>query len=111
MDIDRLRYFSLIAETGSISRAAELLRLSPPALSKALKILEREVGMKLVVPSGRGILITDHGKLLANKARKVLNEIEALRELVPLPASADRPLRLGSFEVFTTYFLGALIEK
>lgn len=36
MDFDRLRYFCAIAETGSLRRAAELLRLSPPALSKAM---------------------------------------------------------------------------
>jgi DNA-binding transcriptional LysR family regulator len=111
MDIDRLRYFSLIAETGSIRRAAELLRLSPPALSKALKLLERETGMKLVVQSGRGILVTDQGKLLASKARKVLGEIDALRDLAPRTTEAGQPLRVGSFDVFTTYFLGALIEK
>ncbi|HUP57765.1 MAG TPA: LysR family transcriptional regulator [Bdellovibrionota bacterium] len=112
MDIDRLRYFSLIAETGSIRRAAEYLRLSPPALSKALKLLEAEVGTPLVVHSGRGILITDHGKLLASKARKLLTELDALRELTPSPAAqGDKPVRIGSFEVFTTYFLGALVER
>jgi DNA-binding transcriptional LysR family regulator len=109
MDIDRLRYFSLIAETGSIRRAAEMLRLSPPALSKALKMLEKEIGAPLIVHSGRGILITDHGKVVASKAKALLNELEGLRAAAP--ATTEGTLRVGSFEVFTTYFLGALVEK
>ena len=55
MNLDRLRYFCVIAETGSLRRAAEILRLSPAALSKALHVLEKEVGCPLTLPAGRGL--------------------------------------------------------
>ena len=67
MDITKIRYFSVVAETGSVRKAAELMHLSPPALSRAIKQLEEERNVKLFVPSGRGIAITDQGRLLQQR--------------------------------------------
>jgi DNA-binding transcriptional LysR family regulator len=110
MDTDRLRYFCTVAQTANIHRAAELLRLSPAALSKSIKLLEGELNLKLIVPSGRGIAITDEGKLLAERATKLLDDFEGLRRAAHLPAESERPLRIGSFEVFTTHGLGPLFR-
>ncbi len=48
MDTGRLRYFCAVARTGSLRRAAELVKVSPPALSKAIKLLESECGVRLI---------------------------------------------------------------
>lgn len=111
MDTYRLRYFCVIVRTGSLRKAAELLKLSPAALSKALKLLEEEVGAKLTAPSGRGIVITDAGQELAQRAEILLKEIDALPQALQSSASAERPVRIGSFEVFTTHFLPRLLEQ
>lgn len=109
MDATRLHYFSAVARTGSLREAAELLRLSPAALSKAVKSLEAEVGVRLVVPSGRGIAITEAGRRLASRSERLLEEMEGLsRELRTRAKESAAPVRLGSFEVFTTYFLARL---
>jgi DNA-binding transcriptional LysR family regulator len=110
MDLNRLRYFCVIAETGSLRRAADLLRVSAPALSKAVKLLEAETGKKLIAPSGRGIVITDPGRALAERARGILRGVDELRGGLAARADAGRPVRIGSFEVFTTYFLGPLLR-
>ena len=55
MDTLKLKYFSAVAESGSVRRAAELLRVSPPSLSKAVAHLEAELGLKLFIRSGRNI--------------------------------------------------------
>lgn len=112
MDATRLRYFSAVARTGSLREAADLLRLSPAALSKAVKALEAELGVRLVVPSGRGLAITDAGRRLASRAERLLEEMEGLsEELRSRAAEPAVPLRLGSFEVFTTYFLARLARE
>lgn len=110
MDTDRLRYFWTVSQTANIHRASELLGISPAALSKSMKLLERELELKLVIPSGRGIAITDEGKALATKIEKVLADIDALRAQAAPAESAAAPLRVGSFEVFTTHALGPLVR-
>ncbi len=111
MNLDRLRYFCVIAETGSLRRAAEILRLSPAALSKALRVLEDEVGFKLVLQAGRGLAITDQGRLLATRSEALIRELEQVIEKVQSSEKSERPLRLGSFDVFTTYFLSEILQR
>ena len=62
MDIDRVRYFLTFVDTGSLVKASEVLHVSQPALSKALKVLEVEVGLKLLEADGRGLKLTESGK-------------------------------------------------
>jgi|688.fasta_scaffold292108_2 DNA-binding transcriptional LysR family regulator len=110
MDINRLRYFTVIARTGSMTEAAKILRISAPALSKAMSVLESEMGFPLFQNVGRGIALTDHGKKLLPKAERVLLDVDALK----LETANDREssrLRIGTFEVFSTYFLQSLMTK
>ena len=113
MDIDRLRYFCALAQTGNMRRTAELLRITPPALSKAMKVLEREMGFALIAPSGRGLVITERGRRLAERAPRLLKEIQDLRkdEGEGSLAPDSGALRMGSFEVFTTYFLSEFMRR
>lgn len=109
MDFYRLRYFCTVAETQSVHRAAELLRLSPAAISKSLKILEEEVGQKLLLPAGRGITLTENGRVFARRATEILRQLDDLARATREVSKAKRPLRIASFEVFTTHFLGPLL--
>src|SRR5262245_48998965 len=108
MDMNRLRYFCTIARTGSIRRAAELLKLSPAALSKSTKLLEAELGLKLVSQRGRNIELTDQGRKLALRGTELLKSIELVRAEVERDSVVERTLKLATFEVFSTYFLKAL---
>lgn len=108
MDTNRLKYFCAVAEAGSVRGAAELLNVSPPALSKAIHILEDELGIKLFVRSGRSILLTDAGFRLAEKSRAILQDIEKLKSSAEEERSAVHELKIATFEVFSTYFLRAL---
>jgi len=111
MITDRLRYFSVIANTQNLRRAAELLHLSPAALSKAVKQLEDELNLKLIVPAGRGIAITDEGKEVATRAESLLEDLDKLIRWKVNKEKEKAPLKLGSFEVFTTHFLGPLVNN
>lgn len=110
MDSNRLKYFLVVNETGSIRKAAELLHLSPAALSKAIKQFESELRVSLLNPSGRGIVITEAGKELARIARPHVEGLELLAKgIAQLELNQKKELRLGSFEVFTTHFLQGLM--
>lgn len=112
MNIRRLEYFLTLAQTGSLRRASELLRVSPPALSKAMRVLEDEIGAKLWIRDGRRIVLTDRGKQLLKRAPKAIDELRGLLESVAANdgTGGRQRVRLGTFEVFSTYFLRFLGE-
>lgn len=72
MDIDRVRYFNIFADTGSLVKASEILHISQPALSKAIKVLESEVGLQLVEADGRGLKLTQAGQRLREESSALL---------------------------------------
>jgi DNA-binding transcriptional LysR family regulator len=72
MDIKQLKYFLAIAQEGQITSAAKKLNMSQPPLSHQLKLLEEELGVKLVERGARQVQLTDAGKILLNRARQIL---------------------------------------
>lgn len=110
MDYDRLRYFVTVAETSHIGRAAEILRITPAALSKAMRLFEDEMGVQLLLPAGRGITLTDKGRELGTSGRVLLQQTdELLRGLQS--KDRERPFVVGTFEVFSTYFTGPCFKE
>ena len=110
MDISRVRYFHVFAETGSLVKASELLHISQPALSKALRLLEQEVGAKLLEQEGRGLKLTAVGKKFLQSTAPLLQQWLKVPALLSEVVTPVAPSRLGSFEIFTTYFLGHLTK-
>jgi DNA-binding transcriptional LysR family regulator len=110
MDITKIKYFSVVAETGSVRKAADLLQISPPAVSRAIRQLEEELDMQLFMPSGRGIAITDQGRRFHQRALRLLAEYQSLLADVHRQEGYSDLLRIGSFEIFSTHFLGWAIE-
>jgi DNA-binding transcriptional LysR family regulator len=79
MDLVRLKYFLTVAKTRNITRAAELLHVSPPAISKGIKVLENELGVELLIQSGRALNMSPEGELLFAQGAPLLNSLESLR--------------------------------
>ncbi|VTU16749.1 CysJI operon transcriptional activator [Variovorax sp. SRS16] len=81
----RLQHFHLLltlARTGSLRASAQILSVSQPALTKALRQLEEEFGTALVVRTPKGVRLAPAGELLAARAATVVREIERAREEV-----------------------------
>ena len=78
MDIRQLKYFLTIAEEEQITKAAKKLNISQPPLSQQLKLLEDELGVKLLERGSRKIQLTDAGRLLRNKAEQILHSFQVL---------------------------------
>jgi len=72
MELKQLEFFIAIAETGAFSRAAVRLSVAQPVLSRQIKALEQELGTELYHRNGRGIVLSEAGKLLEQHARGVL---------------------------------------
>lgn len=76
MEIRVLRYFLEIARESSMSRAAEILHVSQPTLSKQMKELESELGKKLFHRGSTSVSLTDEGMLLRKRAEDILTMVD-----------------------------------
>lgn len=123
MDIRQLRYFIQIVEAGSLSRAAEILRIAQPSLSTHIRSLEQELGVQLLVRHPRGVTATEFGIIFCDHARKILREVERSRDVVHshavnpvgrisvgLPTSACRGLSLPFVQAMTERYRGISIH-
>jgi len=76
VDIRRLRFFITIVDTGSITRAADVLHIAQPALSQQLASLEDHFRKKLLIRGQNGVKMTDAGKILYRHAQIVLRQMD-----------------------------------
>jgi DNA-binding transcriptional LysR family regulator len=82
MDLRQLRYFLVVAEERSVTRAATRLHLTQPPLSAQLARLEHELGVQLFVRHRRGVDLTEAGRHLVEHARRVLADVDSAAEAV-----------------------------
>jgi len=108
MNIARLEYFCVLAHIGNVQRASEMLRISAPALSKAMKVLEEEFETPLWMRDGRKIVLTDNGKLLLTKVPQLIESIRHLKQSLHGRTLGKRQIKIAAFETFSTYFLSFL---
>lgn len=73
MELDQLKAFLTVAETGTFSRAAIRLATTQPILSRKVKLLEEELGAELFHRTGRGVVLSEAGKMLEQYARGILD--------------------------------------
>lgn len=96
MRIQQLELLLSIAQTGSLRSSAEVLNVTQPALTKALRLLEDEFGTALVLRGPRGVRLAPAGELLAVRAASALRELDRAREEVATFAGrSDAGLALG----------------
>lgn len=110
LNLHYVRIFAAVAEARSISRAASVVRISQPAVSKAISLLERQVGMPLLERQRRGVLLTPAGEALYAQARTILDaERSAEEELASLRGLETGTLRVGASTTIATYLLPELL--
>ncbi|MCS7462347.1 LysR family transcriptional regulator [Paenibacillus doosanensis] len=97
MDIRQMRYFLAIAREGQITRAAKVLNMEQPPLSRQLKLMEQELNVTLFDRNGNKLSLTHAGELLQQKAEKLLQQFdEAIQEVRELEEGMQGMLSIGS---------------
>ncbi|MER7571765.1 LysR family transcriptional regulator [Streptomyces sp. NPDC126514] len=98
LNLERLRTLDALARHGSVSGAAEGLHITTSAVSQQMSKLEREVGQRLLAKNGRGVRLTDAGRLLAEHAARILSQVElAQADLEAQRGQVAGELRLAAF--------------
>lgn len=81
MEFHQLKTFIHVAELGSLSKAADRLNIAQPALSRQMRLLEEELGVKLFERHGRGMAVTDIGREILDQAANVMAGLDSIRNI------------------------------
>lgn len=98
MDVSQLKTLIHVAELGSLSKAADRLQIAQPALSRQIRLLEKELGAELFQRHGRGMVITEIGRQVLEHAVQIMSELDQIRHV---PTRARTSLK-GEVKVGTT---------
>ena len=110
MDLRRLKYFLAVAEHGSMAKAAGALDVSQPTLSQQIGALERDLASVLFDRTGRGMQLTEPGRLLCDHARRLLANAAAARiAIAELESGTSGMLSVGIIHTYSTAFLPKVI--
>ena len=108
LNLNHLRYFRAVALEGNLTRAAERLNLSQSALSVQVRALEERLGHALFERRGRGLELTEAGRMALDHAETVHAASEAL--IAALEGADDRPLRVGALNTLSRNFLARTLR-
>jgi len=112
MEIRHLRYFLAVAREENMTRAAELLHVSQPTLSKTLKSLEEELGKKLFTRHSFSIELTDEGMLLRDRAEDLVAMADKIeQEFISLDDITGGDLYLGLAESYQIRYLARVLGQ
>lgn len=110
MEIDQLRHFLKVAELGNFTRAAEAVGLSQPALSRSIQRLEEELGQPVLDRQTRLVTLTEAGKLLAERSRKIVALVEDTRAEITDDGKTGH-VRVAAIPTIAPFFLPGLLKE
>jgi LysR family hydrogen peroxide-inducible transcriptional activator len=112
MELQQLRYFVATAECGNVSRAAGRCHVAQPSLSQQIKKLENYLGTLLFDRLGRGVALTDAGRALLPRARRILSEVRDTEANVRREAEAGHgTLVIGAIPTLAPYLLPPALRQ
>ncbi len=112
MDTILLRAFIETADAGSVSRAARQLALSQPSLTAQIQRLEAHLSTTLFDRHGRGVTLTDAGRALYPRARRILDEVRSTEDAIRREGdSVTETLRVGAIPTVAPYVLPAAVQR
>ena len=101
MEVNQLQYFMILAKTEHMTKAAELLNITQPTLSKSISNLEAELGVALFDRIGHQIVLNHDGRVLRRYAQQVLADLELTRQVMhDLHTGASGGIAIGSTMTF-----------
>lgn len=111
-DLELYRTFQAVARQGSISRAAQALCVTQPAVSQAVKALEQALGAQLFVRGAKGVTLTAEGEMLRDYVDKAMGLIDAAqRQFAGLRELESGLLRIGASDTLCKYYLLGTLEE
>src|ERR1044071_1682450 len=113
MTFHQLKIFDAVAEHLNITTASRKIHISQPSVSKQLRLLERECGLKLYVRCGQGIRVTEEGRLFQIAAKPVIEQMEELKRtfLAKVAEQRGKSVTVGSTPSPAAFFLSEVLKS
>lgn len=111
MDITDARTFIVVAEAGSISRAARELHLTQPAVTRRIQRLEQAIGTRLIDRRKRPFALTDVGQAAIERCRRIVSMRDELKALAQSGAVPTRECRIGAAHALTELALTEPVDE
>lgn len=110
LSLNHLKTFMAVLKFGSFTRAARQLNLTQPAVSGHIAALEAELGASLFTRTGRAVVLTDEGRVLEARGKKVIEELDRMRsEIEDLKDLKGGRITLGASRIIGVYVLPKLL--
>ena len=105
-DLNLLRIFYQVAKTGQISKAADILHVSQPAISQHIKTLEEQAGFKFFSRSKKGVKLTNEAQEIFAYCKSIFTQVESINHILQNITSLDTgTLRIGASDTICKYYL------
>lgn len=108
METDRIKQFRTIVDAGGLIKASQVLGITASGLSKSMKTLEKQIGFNLFFPAGRGVDLTEKGRVFYEKSASI---VELVEDLFSADVRRNDAIRVVTFEVFSSYFFANFIKE
>ena len=110
MELAKLKYFLVVAKEQHVTKAAEYLCIAQPALTQAIKSLERELGVNLFEKRGRNVVLTEYGKYLQNRLENLLPEFDKIpSEIENLKNKVNKTIKIN-IKAASTFVINAIVK-
>ena len=112
MKLHDLHVLMAVAQAGSMSRAAQLLNTTQPAISRSIADLERAIGVRLLDRRRYGIELTEHGRAMRNGGLAMFDELrQAVKNIEFLSDPTAGEVRIGTTPPLAASFVSAVIDR
>lgn len=112
VELRQLKYFKALAETGSVSRASVALSVAQPAVSRQIRLLEEQLGIRLFHRTGRGMELTEAGHVFAERSSMILGELQQLEhDIREMRGVTDGQVVLGVPPTESAFLVTPLIRR
>lgn len=110
MEIQKLKYFYIVAKFQHVTKAAEYISIAQPALTQAIKSLESELGVKLFEKRGRNIYLTEYGKFLKEKLDDLLPKFDDIKkDIEQLKCRKNKTVKLNILAA-SSFVINAIVN-
>jgi len=111
MQLDVMKYFLMVAEERSISKAAGRAHISQSALSQMIQKFEEDLGQPLLVRSNRGVLLTEAGEVVRNYANSIINKYDQMQQSLSKIAGGQNQIMISGTHSMAAYSLPCMLYK
>ena len=111
INLNSLKYFYEVVNIGNITKASNILNISQPALTKTIKVLENDLGIKLFYRNKKGVIPTEEGLILYEHTKQIINNLNTTFNILDIAKNNQNYLYIGTTTTNFAVFIIDILKK